>query len=98
MERTGNTIGSEGRRQHDEDDPKFGDKPDMEERIADREAREAEEAGTAGVQAEGDEQAADPVPDPDEPGLDDVGSPEGVKPGTVSELEDAASEEPEQEA
>ena len=93
MEREGNTIGAEGRRQHDETDPKFGDKPDMEERIADREAREAEEAGAAAVEAESDEAAADPVPEPDEAGLDAVGSPEGVKPGTVSEIEEVAKEE-----
>ena len=90
MEREGNVVGAEGRRQHDEDDPKYGDKPDMEERIADRETREAEEEGTAALEAE--EETGDPVPDPDAAGLDDVGSPEGVKPGTVSEIEDAADE------
>ncbi|MDX1673690.1 MAG: hypothetical protein R3314_02715 [Longimicrobiales bacterium] len=90
MERTGNTIGSEGRRQHDEDDPRYGDKPDMEKRIADREAREAEQEGADAVRAEEDSGIADPVPDPDKAGLDDVKDPEGVKPGTVSEIEDAA--------
>ena len=90
MERDGNVVGAEGRRQHDEDDPKFGDKPDMEERIADREAREAEAEGAAALEAE--DETGDAVPDPDEAGLDDVGSPEGVKPGTVAEIEDAAGE------
>ena len=90
MERTGNTIGGEGRRQHDEDDPRYGDKPDMEERIADREAREAEEEGAAAVESEAGEEPGDPVPDPDDPALDDVQPPEGVKPGTASEIEEAA--------
>lgn len=91
MEREGNVVGAEGRRQHDEDDPQHGDKPDMEERIADREAREAEAEGADRIEAEA-EQEADPVPDPDEPGLDHVGAPEGVKPGVAAEIEDAAGE------
>lgn len=96
MEREGNVIGAEGRRQHDEDDPQHGDKPDMEERIADREAREAEEEGVARIEAEQeDQETGDPVPDPDEAGLDDVGSSEGVKPGVVAELEDAEGVEKE---
>ena len=91
MEHEGHTIGSEGRRQHDETDPEFGDKPDMEERIADREAREAEEAGAEAAAAP-DADAGDPVPDPDEAGLDHVQSPEGVKPGTAREITDAGGE------
>ena len=91
MERTGNTVGAEGRRQHDEDDPRYGDKPDMEERIADREAREAEEEGAAGVEAGADE-GRDAVPDPDDPAVEDVRAPEGVKPGTASEIAEATEE------
>lgn len=88
MDRTGNTIGAEGRRQHDEDDPQYGDKPDREERIADREAREAEEEGVEALQTEAELDAADPVPEPDEAAVGDVQSPEGVKPGTASEIEE----------
>ena len=95
MEREGNVIGAEGRRQHDEDDPEFGDKPDMEERIANREAREAEAEGVDRVEAESDEAAGDPVPDPDEPGLDSIDAPEGVKPGTRSEIDHAGELETE---
>lgn len=34
----------------------------------------------------------DPVPEPGEAALQDVQSPKGVKPGTVSEIEEAAVE------
>lgn len=92
VERTGNTIGGEGRRQHDEDDPRYGDKPKREERLAEEEARKAEEQQ---IEAQLDDEPREPVPEPDEPGLDDVQSAEGVKPGTVSEIADAGREEKE---
>lgn len=89
VERTGNTIGGEGRRQHDEDDPRYGDKPDREERLADEEARQGEEEQ---IEAQLDDEPREPVPEPDEAGTGDVASPEGVKPGTASEIADAARE------
>lgn len=89
MERTGNTIGGEGRRQHGEDDPRFGDRPEREERLAEEEARKGEEEQ---LEARLDDEPGEPVPEPDEAGIRDVDSPEGVKPGTVSELEEAARE------
>ncbi len=89
VERTGNTIGGEGRRQHDEDDPRYGDKPKREERLAEAEARkgEAEQLEALLVDEHGN-----PIPDSEEGGVDDVDSPEGVKPGTVSEIAEAARE------
>lgn len=89
VERTGNTIGGEGRRQHDEDDPRYGDRPDREARLADEEARQAEEET---IEAQLDDEPTEPVPEPDEAGLEHVDSPEGVKPGTASELADASAE------
>ena len=93
MEHTGNTIGAEGRRGGSEDDPKFGDKPDMEEKAIEREMREAEQEGADALTAEVEEPAGQPVPGPEQSGLDDVSDPEGVKPGTVSELKDRAKDE-----
>lgn len=90
VERTGNTIGGEGRRQHDEDDPRYGDRPDREARLADEEARQAEEET---IEAHLDDEPAEPVPEPDEAGIGNVDSPEGVKPGTASEIADAGAEE-----
>lgn len=89
VERTGNTIGGEGRRQHDEDDPRHGDKPKREERLAEAEARKGE-AEQLEAQLVGEQDTA--IPDPEEGGVKDVDSPEGVKPGTVSEIAEAARE------
>lgn len=43
MQRTGNNIGAEGRRQHNEDDPQSGDLQRMQERLADAEIQEGRE-------------------------------------------------------
>lgn len=90
VERTGNTIGGEGRRQHDEDDPRYGDRPDREARLADEEARQVEEET---IEARLDDEPTEPVPEPDEAGLEHVRAPEGVKPGTASELTNAPTED-----
>lgn len=86
MERTGNSIGAEGRRQHDEEDPNSGDRQHRQERLADQEVREGEEQ--AAQEAEDSEALtaeaqADGVPD------DAVTDPEGVKPATELRLEQA---------
>lgn len=47
MERTGNNIGAEGRRQHDPSDPGSGDKQDRQAQLADKEIHEATESGEA---------------------------------------------------
>ena len=89
VERTGNTIGGEGRRQHDEDDPRFGDKPKREERLAEQEARKGEEEQ---VDAQLVDEHGNPIPAPDAAGIEDVGSPEGVKPGTAGKIVDETGE------
>ena len=53
MVRTGNTIGAEGRRQHNEDDPQNGDQHRMQERLADQEIQEGlEEVAESRAEAE----------------------------------------------
>lgn len=79
VERTGNSIGAEGRRQHDEDDPRHGDRQHREERLADQEAT----GGADEPEALASEAQADGVPD-------GTTAPEqGVKPGTELRLEEA---------
>ena len=89
VERTGNTIGGEGRRQHDEDDPRYGDRPKREARLAEEEARAGEDEQ---LEAQLVDEPDSPIPSPDEGGVEDVDSPEGVKPGTAREIAEAAPE------
>ena len=82
MQRTGNNIGGEGRRQHNPDDPSNGDKQRMQERLADAEIGEGIEERERSEGVEGQPQA-----DGDPYGDEDVGAPEGVKPATEHRIE-----------
>jgi hypothetical protein len=95
MKRTGNTIGSEGRRQHNEDDPQNGDRHHMQERLADKEIQEGlEEIAEARTEAEESTESLETSPQADGvPEDENVGSPEGEKPATEERLEDAEAEE-----
>lgn len=84
MERTGNTIGAEGRRQHNPDDPSQGDKPHRLEREADAEIDEALEGPPPEAEAQAD---GEPYGD------DDVSAPEGVTPATKLRIEQETDEE-----
>ncbi len=99
MQRTGNTIGSEGRRQHNEDDPQNGDQHRMQERLADREIQEGlEEIAESRAEAgeEGSERLETSPQADGVPADENVGDAEGVKPATEARLEDAdADSEPE---
>jgi len=76
MERTGNTIGKEGRRQGDTDPDRRNDKPRQQERLADREIEEQRR------------EAGERAPAPADPRSDRVEQdPAGTKPGTRSTLE-----------
>jgi hypothetical protein len=80
MQRTGNTIGAEGRRQHNEDDPQNGDMHRMQERLADAEIEEGREEVAA--ESGGETDAVEATPQADGVPHDDDESPEETEPRT----------------
>ena len=89
MERTGNTIGNEGRRQHNPNDPSRGDRQHRQERLADAEIAEA---GREGAEDAAERTKARPRTEKEPYGEDDVGAAEGIKPVTRRRIQDVDPE------
>lgn len=87
MERDGNTIGNEPRRQDSETDPSKGDRQHRQERLADQEIREGLDDVTTAREDQADEAEAG-----EGTSARDATAAEGIKPATDERLDQSDPE------